>query len=60
MPCFPRAHCSSFVVALLLTSLVTSDCLADCMACWKLKGVRVQLKDGTMIEGYATWNDSWA
>jgi hypothetical protein len=30
------------------------------MACWKLKGERVRLKDGTRIKGYATWNDSWA
>ncbi|MEW6114113.1 MAG: hypothetical protein AB1664_18410 [Thermodesulfobacteriota bacterium] len=60
MTCFPRGLCSSFVVALLLASLVTSDCLADCIACWKLKGVRVRLKDGTRIKGYATWNDSWA
>ncbi|MFH1113534.1 MAG: hypothetical protein V1792_06400 [Pseudomonadota bacterium] len=25
-----------------------------------MKGVIVQLKNGTTIEGYATWNDSWA
>lgn len=48
------------VVALLLASLVTSDCLADCIACWQLKGVLVRLKDGTTIDGYATWNDGWA
>lgn len=46
--------------ALLLATQLTSDCHADCMVCWQLKGVVVQLKNGTTIEGYATWNDSWA
>ncbi len=59
-------HClrDTILVSLLLPFLVaawpTSDCHADCIACWQLKGVIVQLKNGTTIEGYAKWNDSWA
>jgi len=47
-------------LALLLAAQLASNCHADCIACWQLKGVIVQLKDGITIEGYATWNDSWA
>jgi hypothetical protein len=59
-------HClrDTILLSLLLASLVaawpTSDCYADCIACWQLKGAIVQLKSGATIEGYAAWNDSWA
>jgi len=48
------------IAILMLGALITSDCLADCVACWQLKGVVVRLKNGSLIEGYATWNDAWA
>lgn len=59
-------HClrDTILLSLLSTCFVaawlTSDCHADCTACWELKGVIVQLKDGTTMQGYAAWNDSWA
>jgi hypothetical protein len=59
MSCIRRSFPFFVVIALLLLALVSSDCLADCIACWKLKGVVVRLKDGTGIKGYATWNDGW-
>jgi hypothetical protein len=46
--------------AMLFTLTIASDCPADCLACWELRGVIVNLKDGTRIEGYATWNHAWA
>jgi len=57
---FRGSLCFSLLVALLIVALVTSECVADCLSCWQLKGVLVRLKDGTTIEGYATWNDVWA
>ncbi|MBI4962542.1 MAG: hypothetical protein HY913_04635 [Desulfomonile tiedjei] len=52
------------LLALMLTPLVLTDCHAqspeDCIACWRLKGVLVSLRDGTTIKGYAIWNDNWA
>ena len=59
-------HCLLYTILLSLLSAfwvaawLTSDCHADCMMCWELKGVIVQLKNGTTIKGHATWNDSWA
>jgi hypothetical protein len=50
----------SLLLASLVTALLTSDCHADCMACWELRGVIVEIKNGATIEGYATWNESWA
>ena len=50
----------SLLLAFLAAAWFTSDSHAECMACWWLKGVIVQLKNGTTIEGYATWNDGWA
>jgi hypothetical protein len=32
---------------------------ADCMACWELKGITLELKDGKEHEGYIIWNDAW-
>jgi hypothetical protein len=33
--------------------------LADCFACWELKGVQLQLKDGSALKGYMLWNKAW-
>lgn len=33
--------------------------LADCTACWELKGVRLRLKDGSELKGYLLWNNAW-
>lgn len=32
---------------------------SDCLACWELKGIVVELKSGKILEGYTTWNDAW-
>jgi hypothetical protein len=45
--------------AFLLAPLIASDCFADCIACWELKGTIIHMKDGSKIEGYATWNEAW-
>ncbi len=55
-----RAAFFVVMTALLLMGPVGGDCRADCIACWKLKGVIVRLKNGSMSKGYATWNESWA
>jgi hypothetical protein len=60
MHCFGKSIPFVVVAVLLLATWVTSDCHADCMACWQLKGVFVLLNNDTKIEGYAAWNDSWA
>jgi hypothetical protein len=60
MHCFRKSIGFFVVMALVLAAWLTSDCHADCMACWQLKGVVVHLKNGTTIKGYATWNESWA
>lgn len=60
MPCFPKTIVFLAVLGVLLVASVTSNCRADCIACWQLKGVTVRLKDGTTIKGYAIWNEGWA
>jgi|WetSurMetagenome_2_1015567.scaffolds.fasta_scaffold549354_2 hypothetical protein len=60
MAFFGAAVRFSVMSVFLLAAFVTSDCFAECMACWKLKGVIVSLKNGKKIEGYALWNDAWA
>jgi hypothetical protein len=60
MAFFQNAVCLSVVWALTLTVLAPSDCIAECLACWELKGVIVTLKNGKIIKGYAAWNDAWA
>jgi len=58
--CFSSYLGFSALVAFLVVALVAGDCLAVCLSCWKLNGVRVRLEDGTTVEGYAVWNDVWA
>lgn len=60
MPCSRKTICFLVVTVLLFAGLAAGDCLADCLACWKLKGVVVRLEDGTRIKGYAAWNQEWA
>jgi hypothetical protein len=60
MHCLRNTVLLSLFLAFLAAAWSTSDCNASCIACWQLKGVIVQLKSGTTIEGYATWNDEWA
>jgi hypothetical protein len=48
------------MLTFLFAAWLQNYCHAFCIACWELKGVIVQLKNGTTIEGYATWNDGWA
>jgi len=60
MHCLRDTILTSLLLVFLVAAWLTSNCHADCMACWELKGVIVQLKNGAAIEGYATWNDSWA
>ncbi len=59
-PCSRKTISFSVVAALLLAALVSSNCLATCIACFQLKGVLIRLKDGTTIKGYAAWNQAWA
>lgn len=43
-----------FSLCLLLT-----EGKADCLACWILEPVEVQLKNNTTKTGYLMWNDQW-
>jgi hypothetical protein len=47
-----------------LYMLVGLSCLPfvakpDCMACWSLRGVSIELSNGTRVQGYVAWNDGW-
>ncbi len=60
MHCLRETVLLSLLLVFSVSAWLTTDCRADCIACWQLKGVIVQLKNGSTVEGYATWNDSWA
>lgn len=34
-------------------------CKADCLACWTLEPVNIQLESGEKVEGFILWNKSW-
>ncbi len=60
MLCLRNTILLSTLLAFLVIACLPSESHAGCIECWELKGVIVQLKNGTTIEGYAKWNDFWA
>ena len=55
------ARLKLFLVITLLAAIVFShahNAFADCSACFVLRGVRVQTKNGQKISGYVAWNEN--
>ncbi|MDD3927047.1 MAG: hypothetical protein PHT33_10380 [bacterium] len=44
---------------ILLCCLSIGYAYADCIACFELKGVKVELKNGKIASGYVAWNSAW-
>lgn len=56
------ARLKLILVITLLAAIVFSqahNAFADCSACFVLRGVRVQTKNGQKISGYVGWNEAW-
>lgn len=52
---FPNA----IFVFIFFNSLFQLRAIADCLACWEMRGVKIITFENDTIYGYVTWNDSW-
>lgn len=50
-----------FIIALLFLNIcfMANTARADCLACFELRGVRIEMKNGTTHRGYVEWNSVW-
>ncbi len=46
-------------VLIIILTFITFNLSADCLSCWELYNVEITLKNGEVVKGYITWNDSW-
>ncbi len=49
----------TLLITTVLLLLFTKPILADCIACWELKYIRITLNNEKVIEGYFRWNEVW-
>ena len=45
--------------SMVLLSCVIQNAFGDCLACFSLKGVRIESKDGIKYNGYVIWHPIW-
>ena len=58
---FQTYYNNPFLLSIFISIVVfayTPPASADCIACFELKGVRIQMKDGHRLSGYVRWNAS--
>lgn len=53
---FKKATVIAFIV---LSSFVTQNAFGDCLACFSLKGIKIEMKDGIKYNGYVIWHPIW-
>jgi hypothetical protein len=50
-------HVFALAIVLLFGAASNAPVFALCGACWELKGIAVDLEDGTTVTGYIGWNE---
>jgi len=45
--------------SMVLLSCVIQNAFGDCLACFSLKGVKIESKDGIKYNGYVIWHPIW-
>ena len=54
-----RTHIALVVLLIAALAISASHVFAECLACNELRGVRIEMKNGSEITGYVHWNASW-